>query len=182
MQKEMIFSLLLAVGVVGGGIWVADSSLTASMAARNVQQKLSANPGIVVTTPAPERPSTSSSGISKCLQNGQTTYSNDGCPVGAKHQQVVLYDTAGIEDKSKEQLAIILANSRPTVRAEPLVIQHVTHRNTASSADKKWECEQLKKQIAGVDAQARQPQSASSQDRLRAQKKELRDRYARLRC
>jgi len=184
MKKEMIFFLVLAMGVVGGVIGIADQSLTTKVrtADGGMPQKVNANTPTVAASPALARPLNSFPGISKCLQNGQTSYSNDGCPVGAKHQQVVLYDTAGIEDKSKEQLAAIRATNRPAMRAEGLVIQQVANQNTTSAVEKKRECELLKKQIESVDARARQPQSASSQDRLRAEKKRLRDRYFALRC
>lgn len=194
MRKEMLLSLVLAIGVVGGLIAIAEHSLATKTIRENSSAEYKAPIGTravatapaLATAPVLARPSNAFHGISKCLQNGQTSYSNDGCPIGATQQQVALYDTAGIEDKSREQLAAIRATnrltSRPAGRAEGLVIQHVAHQNTTSAADKKWECEQLKKQIDLVDASARQPQSAHSQDRLRARKKELRDRYSALRC
>ncbi len=194
MRKEMLLSLVLAIGVVGGLIAIAEQSLATKTIRENSSAEYKAPTGTRAVATAPAlatahvlaRPSNAFHGISRCLQNGQTSYSNDGCPIGATHQQVVLYDTAGIEDKSREQLAAIQSTNRLTnrsaVRAEGLVIQHVTHQSTTSAADRKWECEQLKKQIESVDARARQPQSAKSQDRLRAEKKTLRDRYSALRC
>ena len=98
---------------------------------------------------------------------------------------MALHDTAGIEDKSREQLAALRAASRPAAGHEARVIRHVNLQASATSADeanRKMQCADLKRQIEEVDARARQPQSARSQDHLRERKKKLRDRYSALRC
>jgi hypothetical protein len=67
--------------------------------------------------------STSSSRISKCLVNGRTMYSNDGCPDGAKQQAVALHDSAGIVSPPKENLSDLTAKRRASERAYALQAQ-----------------------------------------------------------
>lgn len=189
MRKEMAVSIVLAIALVAGAIVIADRSLATKATTGNSSLR---HQGPHATSAAAHLPLPASfpaphtfHGISKCLRNGEISYSNHGCPPGTIPERVVLHDTAGIENRNRELLAALRAGNPPVARREGGMIQHVAHPASAKSTDqahKQLECAALKQQIASVDARARQPQSAQSQDRLREEKKKLRDRYSALRC
>ena len=64
-----------------------------------------------------------------------------------------------------------------------LVSSHtVTHSSSQSQSSPQHECKALEARITSLDAMARQPQSAQTQDWIAGKRKEARDRQFRLRC
>lgn len=81
-----------------------------------------------------------------------------------------------------------MAAVRPTA-ADPAeataTAQHIVEVQASSISDaaaKKTECEWLDSQIKHWDSMARQPQGAQTQDWIREQRKQARDRQFRIRC
>jgi hypothetical protein len=65
---------------------------------------------------------------------------------------------------------------------EAVVAAAPAPRGLSAAEKRQRECRDLDERIRNLDAQARQPQSAAMQDRLRAQRKQARDRQFALHC
>jgi hypothetical protein len=115
--------------------------------------------------------------ITKCTINGKTTYSDAVCPKGG------VLGTVEIDTNQNVFEAPLMAPTRPSAQ-EPAPQQRTTDSgpNVNIHANRKAECELLEHHIARLDAWARQPQSAQSQDRIREERKLARDRQFQLRC
>lgn len=118
--------------------------------------------------------------ITKCLSNaGAASYSDGPCPAGTRGAMVELRPDSNLaEGMSPEARAASVQQNREAAQAmaahERRVAQQVD--GTVSA------CADIDAQIAWLDAAARQPQSAGAQDRLRDQRKQLRDLQFRSRC
>jgi hypothetical protein len=197
MRKELLLSVVLAIGVVGTALWVADQSLTANSpksvgqgtehgyagskmhkthSAENSESSITdANSNKNPTNPA----STAAASISKCAINGKTVYSDQGCPDGAKGRTVALHDSAGIVSPPKENLAELTAKRKASEQAYTLQLQQQV---ASIGSSNRFECEELDKRIASLDAMARQPQSGGMQDWIKDQRKAVRDRQFAIHC
>jgi hypothetical protein len=115
--------------------------------------------------------------ITKCTINGKTTYSDAVCPKGG------VLGTVEIDPHQNVFEAPRVAPTRPSAQ-EPAPPQRTTDSETNHNihANRKAECELLGQHITRLDAWARQPQSAQSQDRIREERKLARDRQFQLRC
>jgi hypothetical protein len=115
--------------------------------------------------------------ITKCTINGKTTYSDAVCPKGG------VLGTVEIDPNQNVFEAPRMAPTRPNA-LEPAPSQRTNDGGTNLNihANRKAECELLDHHIARLDAWARQPQSAQSQDRIREERKLARDRQFQLRC
>ncbi|WP_194725445.1 hypothetical protein [Noviherbaspirillum malthae] len=195
MSKHLIVSVVLAIGIVAGGIWIADQSMGSKLVADdpNVKEYQSSGadkiyasrnsvsePEAAITGPhVPNSSSASYSGISKCIINGRTVYSDSGCPDGAKSQPVSLHDSAGVISPPKENLADLAAKRQATERAYALQTQaQVVSIGRSGNV----ECEELDKRVADLDSMARQPHSGVMQDWIKKERKAVRDRQFAIRC
>jgi hypothetical protein len=152
-------------------------------------------PPAAATTPAPTRPSqvteqpsirplpntatTPEPGnriVTKCLANGKSTYSDGDCAAGAKASQVVTKENHNLMD------AVRVPQTPPA--AEPPVQSAVITQNKPSPdyAEMKAECAALNEHIKYLDAMARQPQNMQTHDWIRNERKNARDRQARIPC
>lgn len=61
-------------------------------------------------------------------------------------------------------------------------VQAANVQRTAQASGTRAECAALKDRIVQLDALARQPQTGQTQDRIKEEKKQVRDRQFRLRC
>lgn len=188
--KQLLFSVILAAGIVAGGIWIADQSMKSRSVARvtthqsssaadaQTSQDAGPRPADATTSRATASPSSaSSSAIFKCVVSGRVMYSNDACPDGVKQQAVALHDSAGIVSPPKENLADLTVQRKAAERAYVLQAQ-VTSLGRSGSA----ECEELDRRVTHLDAMARQPHSAAMQDWLGSERKAVRDRQFAIRC
>ncbi|MFC7514089.1 hypothetical protein ACFQUU_03625 [Herbaspirillum sp. GCM10030257] len=194
MSKQLIGSVVLATGFVAGGMWVADQSLMPKSAGSAFDAKNSQPVGAVdsqfartvapqtadnLASPLATNPSSTSSGISKCVVNGMVVYSDNGCPDGAKQQAVALHDSAGIVSPPKENLADLTAKRKAAERAYAIQAQAQV---TAIGRSGQTECDELDRQVANLDSMARQPHSGTMQDWIKNERKVVRDRQFAMRC
>jgi hypothetical protein len=76
-----------------------------------------------------------------------------------------------------QKMALAESNRRAALQAVP-----AQPKPPAASRTKPNECQQLNQQIVHWDSMARQPQSAQTQDWIRTQRQQIRDRQFALRC
>ena len=90
---------------------------------------------------------------------------------------------SGFDSRPSERLARLVAEGRTADgNTVTTVVRNGTEVSSAAGVDRFAMCQALAAEIAGIDAETRQPRSASRQDQLRAQRRMVRDRQARLHC
>ncbi len=129
--------------------------------------------------PSDSRASESTEGsrtVTKCIVNGKTSYGDTGCAAGAKVTQVVT--------KENHNLMAAVRVPAPAEKEAPAQSLSVATQNDAGidRAAMKAECNALEERIKHFDAMARQPQNIPTQDWVREQRKNARDRQARIPC
>lgn len=198
MRKETLLSIVLAIGVVTAALWVADQSLRTKAGQQQVghamenggagskvlnyssAEKSEADSGAASSMKqANNQGAPAESAISKCIINGKTIYSNNGCPDGTLGRAVTIHDSQGIVSPPKETLAELTAKRQA---AEQAKADQGPQRIALVGASNGAECTELDNRIAHLDAMARQPQSGYMQDWIRAQRKAIRDRQFAIRC
>ena len=126
-------------------------------------------------------PPAESYGITKCLSaTGQAAYSDGPCPAGSRASTVWVQPDVNLSDgmSPAEREASVRSNS--TVAAQ--MRQHERRVAQSAGGDVQGACAALDARIKWIDAMARQPQGAPTQDWLANEKKLARDRQFRLRC
>lgn len=71
---------------------------------------------------------------------------------------------------------------RPSSRSSSTTTTTIINNGAAAVQDKQTECRALDARIKALDAQARQPQTGQSQDRISTDRRKARDRQFWLRC
>jgi hypothetical protein len=195
MSKQLLFSVVLATGIVASGIWIADQSMKSNSATDDaamheskpvgiseahaprsiVSQPVDDATGSIATNPSSASPSR----ISKCIIDGKITYSDSGCPDRAKHQPIALHDSGGIVSPPKESLADLTAKRKAAERAYALQAQAQV---AATGRSGNTECEELDKRVADLDSMARQPHSGVMADWIKNERKAVRDRQFAMHC
>lgn len=114
--------------------------------------------------------------VTKCVVNGKTSYSDGNCATGAIASQVVTKANHNLMDAVRMPVV--------THAAEPAPPSSVVAQGNQSSsyAAMKAECAGLDEHIKYLDALARQPQGAQTQDWIRDERKKARDRQNRIPC
>jgi hypothetical protein len=114
--------------------------------------------------------------VTKCRANGKTTYSDGDCAAGAKTSQVVTKENHNLMD------AVRVSQTPPA--AEPPVQSAVIAQSKPNPdyAAMKAECATLDERVKHLDAMARQPQNMQTHDWIRNERKNARDRRARIPC
>lgn len=114
--------------------------------------------------------------VTKCVVNGKTSYSDGKCATGAIASQIVT--------KANHNLMDAVRMPGVTQAAEPVSQSSVVGQGNQGSdyAAMKAECAALDEHIKYLDAMARQPQSAQTQDWMRDERKKARDRQSRIPC
>jgi|GEM_PF-6391431 len=118
--------------------------------------------------------------IVKCTVNGKVTYSNTGCEAHQKQEKLALADSAGIVSPSRAQIDATLARSRrerQTYTTGGSQVMTIGQAETNSA-----ECESLRRHITWLDAVARQPRDAWTQDRIADQRRHATSRQHALHC
>lgn len=100
--------------------------------------------------------------IAKCIAEGKITYSNGGCPDGAKLQAVtLLHQSAGFVTPLKESLADLAAKRKVAESSYTFGPQvHVMSTKRTRGVER----DVLDKRVAKLDAMAREPHSAAMAD------------------
>ena len=126
-------------------------------------------------------PQSESYGVTKCLSAaGKAEYSDGPCPAGSRATTVWVQPNVNLADgmSPAERDASMRDNS--AVAAQ--VRQHERRVAQNTGGDALGECTALGAHIKWIDAMARQPQGAWTQDELTQDRKESRDRQFRLGC
>lgn len=114
--------------------------------------------------------------VTKCLSNGETSYSDGDCAVGAKTSRVVTKENRNLMDAVRIPI-------KPPV-AEPSAPSAVIAQSAQdlNHAAMKAECAAWDERVKYLDALARQPLDGQTQDWIRGERKKVRDRQARIPC
>jgi hypothetical protein len=114
--------------------------------------------------------------VTKCVLAGKVSYHDYSCERGA-----IATEVATRSDQN------LLAAVRPNAIVTPIHLSETapqapvaTQGSIAPLAPP--ECKSMDAQIANLDAMARQSQSGQMQDRIKSERKELRDRQFRIHC
>lgn len=118
--------------------------------------------------------------ITKCVDSaGAASYSDGPCPVGMRGATLDVRPDSNLADGMSAEARE--ASARQNREAAQARAAH--ERRVAQQVDGAVQaCADIDAEIAWLDAAARQPQSAWSQDRLRERRKQLRDLQFRSRC
>jgi hypothetical protein len=193
MKKEMAASFFLACAVVVGVLWLLRES--DERAQNQNKNTADAQAKDYSSQPTDQADRTSSSGsksnlraqadhvgqgrVVKCTVNGKTIYSDEGCPTGAKTQHVQINDTAGIISPPKAVLAELTAQRHA---AENDRTQSMQQSVSPQAQSNKIECDSLNKHIESLDSMSRQAQSGQTQDWIRQERQQARERQYRIHC
>lgn len=137
--------------------------------------------------PATAAPSTNqprAQQISRCTSHaGSASYSDSPCPAGTFESIVTVRPDTNLADglTSEARQASIQANAAAAQSAAQYE-QHVALNGGRADTGIAAECGLLNAQVAAIDSAARQPLPAQEQDRLKAERRRLRDRQSALRC
>jgi multidrug efflux pump subunit AcrB len=183
MKKELAMCFFLACSVVLGAIWILSESVLPTPTHSQIDIDTRAQEQAYLSHPVGEQnqalPSVfddsqvaketlSNQGmLIKCVSNGKTTYSDEGCPTGAKVQQVKVHDSSGVVSPPKETLADLTAWR---IASEQAYTQHLQQQVVLSVQSRKAECDELGKYIERLNSMARQPQSGQMQDWIKEKK------------
>lgn len=115
--------------------------------------------------------------VTKCMVNGQVTFTDSDCPTGSKVSSVTV-NTAYVGTVAP-QMPI---TASPQVQYQSVATNLPTAGTVGKSSTRNAECGYLDEQIKLIDSLARQPQSAQTQDNLSAQRKRFRSRQYELHC
>lgn len=123
--------------------------------------------------------STSAPQIVKCVVNGQTSYGDGPCAQGAVSSHIKTRRDHNLMAPVRPQA---VSTSVTEEAVQPPATATPSEPKVDVAATRKAECQQLDATIKQLDAASRQPQSAQSQDGIRSQRQNARDRQFRLSC
>lgn len=115
--------------------------------------------------------------VTKCVGNGQITFTDKECPHGSQVSSVTV-NTANVGTVApRPSTTTTVQVVTPVVVQQPVSVAQLPVADTRS-----MECAALEARIKQIDAAARQPQSAAMQDMLTAEKRNARSRQFALHC
>lgn len=183
-------SLAVALALyLAGEVWLRDASTSGPPAAPSTPaRKLErmAPPAAPVHTPGSADPGPlaqhpGSNAVMKCTAQGRTSYSDDPCPPGATATPVRIQPGLNIaapvlapQPAPSAPPVVVAATQPPQVQ---LAVAAPPDRSTVRNL-----CQVLDDEIKHIDAMAKQPQSAETQDNLAARRKRARDEQFRIKC
>lgn len=138
-------------------------------------------PSQAPATRAQAAPPSESYGVTKCLSaTGKAEYSDGPCPAGSRATTVWVQPDLNLADgmSPAEREASMRGNSAVAAQVQ----QHERRVAQNTGGNVVGECGALDARIEWIDAMARQPQGAPTQDWLSNERKVARDRQFRLRC
>lgn len=114
--------------------------------------------------------------VTKCLSNGKTTYSDGTCAAGEKTSQVLTEKNHNLMDAVRVPAAL------PAVEPSTQLAVITQGNQKPDYAAMKAECAAWDERVKYLDAMARQPLDGQTQDLIRSERKQVRDRQARIPC
>lgn len=130
------------------------------------------------TTTSPASPSSpmDQTVVTKCVVNGKVSYGDSACPVGA------VTSSLAINNNQNLIAAVQVPVASQAIEIEsPLPIRVQTYPG-ANYAPVKAQCAALEERIKYLDGLARQPQSGQTQDWIRGERSQARDKQFSLKC
>lgn len=115
--------------------------------------------------------------ITKCVVNGQTTFTDQDCPHDSLASSVTV-NTANVGTVAPRSTT----STKVQVVTTPVAQLPAVAAPSPVADARSWECPALEAHIKQIDAAARQPQSAQTQDRLTEEKRNARSRQFALHC
>ncbi|MFC5475917.1 hypothetical protein [Paraherbaspirillum soli] len=181
---NLVFCIGLSTTIVGGLVWVMQKSMSPI--------KVSVEP-----TPEQSKPKMISEGaqefappqvvesnipgqIFKCHSGGKITYSDKKCTQAAT--VVTIHESSGgfvSPDRT------VIADARARIRADIQREGSVAATNQgqgATNSNNQYECNYLSQRVKDIDESSRMAQSGQSQQALRLNRQDARDRQFRLGC
>jgi hypothetical protein len=129
-------------------------------------------------SPAETRQSASHTTVTRCIVNGQTTFTDGSCPTGSISSQLTVNGSQSMSDA--------VPSSREASPSPPaFTVPSAEPQQSTASLDHmmiKQQCASHESSIRRIDIEARQPLPGATQDRLAAERKWHRDQQFRLRC
>lgn len=126
--------------------------------------------------PGTQRGESSSQSVTQCVLNGQVSFTDRACPGGASVRQITVH-TAMVGTVAPSTSVTTTPVHPPQVVAPSGPAPQVNQAALRST-----ECHYLDEQIKHIDALARQPQTAPTQDELSRRRLQLRSGQFALRC
>lgn len=174
MNKETIFSLLLAAVVVLGGISLMSKSIKPIPENVNNQsiKKDSGTPNQLQTyAPIEQLPEITprTSSINKCFLAGKVIYSDVECASNSRKTTVKIEDSEGIDSPDRETV---------TATMKRMIAENKRNREASTNQVASLEipknidplCTNYKNQMQYLEAQAKQPNSVDAANRIRKEK------------
>lgn len=127
--------------------------------------------------PPMTRPDPARQTIMKCIENGRVTYGDGAC--NGELVEVPIDTRNNVVEPDRHTLEYM---ARPRQPEPPRAPAATISRGAPQMRSGHTECQAIDAQIAAIDAQARQPQTAQMQDYLKDQRARLRNRQNDLRC
>jgi len=171
MKITMPISVLLALSIVSGFIYVADRHL-ADHSTKKVTREPTQPEEATISRPEEaqqlmrkrliEPTQKSSRKISKCVIHGKTVYSDIECENQLTAKPIEIYETSGIGTKTVQVT--------PTKKIEK---QEPEKKVATIGNIQQVDCAETKARIETLDAWARQPLSGHQQDSIREERRRL---------
>ncbi|WP_148264820.1 hypothetical protein [Collimonas fungivorans] len=184
-------SLMLAVGIVGGAVWLMSGPTTMDSINQAETKSVVRTPNPAVkdmknrsyiasmeTKPATEQPT----GIIKCKSGGKTTYSDKKCAGAEQQTAMVIKETSGGFVSPNQQT---IADTRARIRADiqrPGIVTMAGESTQAITSNMQGQCYYLAEEIKSIDAASNIGQTSQSQQQLRIRRQDVRARMYRLGC
>lgn len=191
---SMMISLLLATGIVGGGIYImsrSTSDISAKAKNTNIPEndiahepptyKQDRSYGTNLSTQDTSEVVIPGS-INKCQSGGKITYSDKGCK-STEHQVVAdIRETSGGFVSPDAQT---IANTRAQIREEirqPGFVATAGESTPAMTSNTQGQCYYSREEIKSIDSASNVGQTSWSQEQLRLRRLDVRNRMYRLGC
>lgn len=184
-------SLMLAVGIVGGAVWLMSGPTTMdSINQAETKNVVRTSPPAIKdmknrsyiasmeSKPATEQPT----GIIKCQSGGKTTYSDKKCAGAEQQTAIVIKETSGGFVSPDQQT---IADTRARIREDiqrPGIVTMAGESKPATTSNTQGQCYYLAEEIKSIDAGSNIGQSSWSQEQLRIRRLDVRNRMYRLGC
>ncbi|SFD01007.1 hypothetical protein [Collimonas sp. OK412] len=184
-------SLMLAVGIVGGAVWLMSGPTTMdSINQAETKNVVRTSPPAIKdmknrsyiasmeSKPATEQPT----GIIKCQSGGKTTYSDKKCAGAEQQTAIVIKETSGGFVSPDQQT---IADTRARIREDiqrPGIVTMASESKPATTSNTQGQCYYLAEEIKSIDAGSNIGQSSWSQEQLRIRRLDVRNRMYRLGC
>lgn len=190
-ERHWVLWLALAVLTVfllyRGAEWLLARQQAEKKPEQSIAEPPRANPRPPTMRTVPSAPGTSTDAaapdtfeVTKCLTpSGKAAYSDGPCPEGSRATTVRLRRDVNLADGMSVEQREASNRNNAVIAAQQQQYERQVAQNVGNAMS---ECSGLAERIRAIDAEARQPQDTYQHDRLRDDRKRVRDRQFRLGC